>query len=74
MEKTKADKLAKQCYDGARKMMGEGWKHLGNEIRMALIRDRAFSIILAQDESIDPAKVLALAAELNEACDQFFGF
>lgn len=50
-------------------MFGNGWRHISPEVQDAVIDSRVLAVTLAQDESIDPARVLAYTNEILAEID-----
>ena len=67
--KTHAEQIAKREYIGARKKLGEGWKHVSPEIRRGLVFAGICGVIRGQDEGNDPAAVLAYFNEMVLAAE-----
>jgi hypothetical protein len=58
-QKTREEKLAQECIERAKKLVGAGWDHISTDLRWGLVAANILAIMDAQDESIDPARVVA---------------
>ena len=61
--------IARRCVSEAQEMFGNGWRHISPEVQDAVIDSRVLAVTLAQDESIDPARVLAYTNEILAEID-----
>ncbi len=71
---TQEQRWARECYHEAVNEFGglQGWRHMSLTVQRAMVRSRAFAIVLAQDDSIPAAKVIELAHKLAKECEAFF--
>jgi hypothetical protein len=46
------EKKAKMCMERAKATMGDGWAHIGPEIRWALVCAQIFGLLDAQDDDL----------------------
>lgn len=60
MEKTQAQKLANEAIKNAKKVLGDGWKHVSTDIQWGLVAANILSLFTLQDESISAERVVAL--------------
>ena len=64
-----AKRVAKDCYDAAKRMMGAGWAHVSEDIQRALVMDRVLQVMRNQDESIDARTILAFTRLIADEAD-----
>lgn len=67
METTQAEKLAAKAVKDAKKMLGDGWKHVSTDIQWGLVAANILALFTLQDESIDSKRVVELTLAVEKA-------
>lgn len=66
MSNAKTVKLVNKAIADAKALLGPGWYHVSPAIRRGLVMEGVVAVLYGQDESIDPARVVALMRDLVE--------
>lgn len=64
-----AKRVAKDCYDAAKRMMGAGWAHVSEDIRRDIVMSRVLQVMRNQDESIDARAILDFTRLIADEAD-----
>lgn len=63
--KTPEREIAEQCFDGARRTLGDGWGHVSTELQWGLVASKILDVLLNQPASVPPAEIVAYMHTLH---------
>lgn len=65
--KTIADRRAKEILKDVKAELGQAWDYMVPSVREAFVESRVLRLVIAQDEDLNPARVVELAHTVLEA-------